>query len=429
MEVKLEIKDSELLDVQQALRWLLSRFAPLGMEEVPLRRAAGRVLFEDIHATIDLPSFPNSAMDGFAVRSIDVLKASQDNPIQLDVVVDIPAGQVVDISIGAGQAARIMTGAPVLEGADAVVPVENTDFNYRQPGLEAPESVKIFAPEESGANIRRRGDDVRMGETVMRSGRRLRSQDLGFLSMLGIGHVPVHRKPRVAIISSGSELLPVDAPLEVGKIYDANSYALISLVEQLGGEAIELGIVPDHLEAVQSSLERAITAEADLILSSAGVSVGAFDFIREVVEKEGRLDFWRVNMRPGKPLAFGEYRGTPFIGLPGNPVSAFIGFQVFVRPAIDKILGLDAGNRMTQRVVLLDPVSSDGREAFLRVIVSLRGDEMVARLTGHQGSGNMHSLVQANALLLVPSGVKSMPAGNYAEVWFIDDGLLGITRS
>ena len=230
----------------------------------------------------------------------------------------------------------------------------------------------------------------------------------------------VHRKPRVAIFSSGDELIPPNEPLVPGKIHDANRYILINLVEQLGAKAVDLGIVLDKIDAIKTCLQSAIQTEADLILSSAGVSVGAFDFVRDVVESNGNLDFWRVNMRPGKPIAFGNYAGTPFIGLPGNPVSAFVGFQVFVWSAISKMLGLQVNNRSVQKVKLLEPVSSDGRETFLRVIISAQDNEMVARLTGHQGSGNLLSLVQANALLLMPSGVKSIPAGSYAEIWSLD---------
>jgi molybdopterin molybdotransferase len=326
-----------------------------------------------------------------------------------------------DGEIRSGQAARIMTGAPIPEGADAVVPVENTDFNYRKAGVQAPKYVKVYNGEAAGANVRPAGEDVRKGEVVLHSGKPLGPHDLGLLSMLGFGRVPVHRKPRVAVFSSGNELLPVDAPLVPGKIHDANRPMLLALIEQLGGVPLDLGIVLDEFDAVQAILDRAVVARVDLILSSAGVSVGAFDFVREVVETRGRLEFWRVNMRPGKPLAFGEYQGVPFVGLPGNPVSAYIGFLVFVRPAIEKMLGLDGFIRTTQRVKLMEPVESDGREAYLRVVVSLDKDEFTARLTGHQGSGNLRSLVQANALLLVPSGVKSMPAGTYGYVWFIAD--------
>jgi molybdopterin molybdotransferase len=195
----------------------------------------------------------------------------------------------------------------------------------------------------------------------------------------------------------------------------------MALVQQTGGSPINLGIVPDQADAVQACLDRAVSARVDLILSSAGVSVGAFDFVRSVVEQRGRLDFWRVNMRPGKPLAFGEYQGVPFIGLPGNPVSAFVGFEVFVRPALLKMAGIEDWNRYAQRVELREPIESDGRESYLRAIVQQDGSRLAAHLTGHQGSGNLHSLVKANALLIIPSGVKSLPAGAEVNAWLLGD--------
>ena len=410
-----------LLSVKEARQRLLSNFIPLGVEKISLPEAAGRVLAEEIVAPYDLPPFPNSSMDGFAIRVSDVSGAGPENPVTLSVVADIPAGQVADFSLQPGQAARIMTGAPILTSAEAVIPVEDTDFNFRQPGVKLPEKVKVFRPVLMGENVRPAGQDVQAGEVVMHPGSRLRPQDIGFLSMLGLAKVPVHRLPRIAIFSTGDELLPVEAPLRPGKIHDANSYILISSVEKAGGEAVHLGIVPDEAEAVKACLDKAVSEEVDLILSSAGVSVGAFDFVRSVVEQHGVLDFWRVNMRPGKPLAFGHYQGIPFIGLPGNPVSAFVGFEVFVYPALAKLAGMSETGRLTQSVQLLEAVDSDGRESYLRAFVSQEDGRRVARLTGHQGSGNLRSLVQANSLLLIPSGVKSLPAGVEVEAWMLGE--------
>jgi molybdopterin molybdotransferase len=378
------------------------------------------VLAEDILASVDLPPFPNSGMDGFAVRVADVSLARADAPVALRVVADIPAGREADIRLETGQAARIMTGAVVPEGAEAVIPVEDTDFSYRQAGVEAPQVVKIYRSTRTGDHIRPAGQDVRRGELILRAGTILRPQDAGILSMLGQAQVPVHQIPRVAIFSSGDELLPVEAELAAGKIHDANSYILISLVEQCGGQAIHLGIVPDNPKAVQDCLDRAVAERVHLILSSAGVSVGALDFVRSVVEQKGSLDFWRVNMRPGKPLAFGHYQGIPFIGLPGNPVSAYIGFEVFVRPALLRLQGMQQLFRPVWKVRLGEKIESDGRESYLRAIVERQEGELVARLTGHQGSGNLRSLVQANALLIVASGVKSLPSGAQVEAWILD---------
>ena len=253
----------------------------------------------------------------------------------------------------------------------------------------------------------------------MTSGLRIRPQDAGFLSMLGQATVPVRRRPRVAVFSSGDELLPVDQPLTPGKIHDANSVMIAGLVERCGAEAINLGIIPDRLEQVQAVLAQAAGAGVDLIISSAGVSVGAMDFVRAAIEQEGRLIFWRVNMRPGKPLVFGYYRQVPFVGLPGNPVSAFMGFEVFLRPALLKMLGMDPLIRSALRARLQEPLESDGRETYLRAIVDWQQGDPVVRLTGHQGSGNLRSLVQANALLFVPSGVKYVPSGAQVDVWLL----------
>jgi molybdopterin molybdotransferase len=237
--------------------------------------------------------------------------------------------------------------------------------------------------------------------------------------MLGEALVNVHRRPRVALLSSGDELLAVDAPLESGKIRDSNSYTLAALLEGADVEVVRLGVAADRREAVESLLEQAASQNADLILSSAGVSVGAFDFVKEVVEANGRLNFWRVNMRPGKPLAFGDYRGIPFIGLPGNPVSAFVGFEVFVRPALGRLGGLKTGSRPTVRVRLGEAIESDGRESYLRAEVHEKDGVLIASLSGHQGSGNLLSLVRANALLIIPAGVKSAPATQEVDAWML----------
>ncbi|HEX7973114.1 MAG TPA: gephyrin-like molybdotransferase Glp, partial [Anaerolineales bacterium] len=317
---------SSLLSVSDAQQRLINQFSVLEARRVPLVEAAGRVLAEAVISSFDLPPFSNSSMDGFAVQAADLASARQDQPAALRVVADIPAGSRVQVKLRSGQAARIMTGAPLPKGADAVIPVENTDFSQRQAGLAPPKEVQAFSPVRVGENVRPQGMDVRAGEAVMQPGDRLRPQDIGFLAMLGVAQVKVIRSPRVAIFSTGDELLPVDAPLQEGKIYDSNTYALLAQVEQTGGIALNLGIIADQADAVQNCLDQAAASEVDLILSSAGVSVGAFDFVRNVVEQQGKLDFWRVNMRPGKPVAFGAYKGIPFIGLPGNPVSAFVGF-------------------------------------------------------------------------------------------------------
>jgi molybdopterin molybdotransferase len=410
-----------LLSVDQARERILSHFQPVSSEIVPLADCSSRVLAQDAIATLDLPPFDNSSMDGFAVLAADTEGASPDTPRRLRVVADIPAGSQPTITLGAGDAARIMTGAPIPAGADAVVPVEDTDFDHRDAGTPAPGEVQIFKAVKPGTNRRQRGTDLHAGQVVLHKGRILRPQDLGLLATLGLPNVLVYRRPRLALFSSGDELLPAEAPLEEGKIRDSNSYTLAALIEEAGAEVMRLGVARDNREAVQERLDRAADLHVDLILSSAGVSVGAFDFIKLVIESNGRMDFWRVNMRPGKPVAFGAYRGIPFIGLPGNPVSAFVGFEVFVRPTIGRLSGSFGGDRPAIRVRCEEQIDSDGRESYLRANVSEDPEHggYTARLTGHQGSGNLHSLVQANALLIIPAGVKCVPAGEEVQAWLI----------
>ena len=405
-----------LLSVAEARERILSHLQPVEPEPLPLADCADRVLAENIAAATDLPLFDNSSMDGFAVRSSDL---SDGSGAHLRVIGDIPAGSYPALLLGPGEAARIMTGAPLPAGADAVVPVEDTDFQSRDAGTPAPEAVTVLRGVGPGENVRRRASDVRAGEIVLHAGQLLRPQDLGLLAMLGRARVPVTRRPRIALLSSGDELLPVEAELEPGKIHDSNSYVLAALIRRAGAELIPLGVAGDRREWVHALLEKAAGSGADLILSSAGVSVGAFDFVKEVVDAHGQLDFWRVNMRPGKPLAFGQYRGIPFIGLPGNPVSAFVGFEVFVRPAVERLCGLAASKHRAVKARLGEQVHSDGRESYLRGELREEDGSLVAYLSGHQGSANMPALVRANALLIIPAGVKSAPAGWEVEAWLL----------
>jgi len=403
-----------MLSVTKARERILSQFHATTEESIPLIECANRVLFVDITAAHDLPLFDNSSMDGFAIRAVDSLNAAASR-LTLNVVADIPAGSAPTVILAQGEAARIMTGAQLPEGADAVIPVEDTDFNSRDAGTAAPQTVSFSRIANMGENVRPRGMDLHAGEVVLQKGRRLKAQDLGLLAMLGIAHVQVHKKPRVALLSSGDELLEVDAPLTAGKIHDSNSYALAALIQNAEADVLRLGVAKDRRESVASLLQKAVNEHVDLIVSSAGVSVGAFDFVKEVIESNGKLDFWRVNMRPGKPLAFGEYLGIPFIGLPGNPVSAFVGFEVFVRPVLDQLSSQLDGNRFTVKVRCEEEIESDGRESYLRAKIRNENGVNVAVLTGHQGSGNLLSLVQADALLIIPAGVKCVPVGQEVE--------------
>lgn len=408
-----------LLSVDQARERILSHFEPVETETLPLTNCIHRVLAADISAADDLPLFDNSSMDGFALRAADTSNAAPASRVTLRVVADIPAGSAPKVSLAPGEAARIMTGAQMPTGADAVVPVEDTDFDTRAPGTPAPATVTLEKPVHAGDNVRPRGMDARAGHNVLEKGNLLKPQDIGLLAMLGFAEVEVYRRPRVALLSSGDELLEAGAPLESGKIRDSNSYMLAALIESAGAQVLRLGIARDTRASVQGLIEQAVSLDADLILSSAGVSVGAFDYVKDVVESNGSLDFWRVNMRPGKPLAFGEYKNIPFIGLPGNPVSAFVGFEVFVRDALRRLGGIPDGGRQNVRVRCEEEIRSDGRESYLRAVLREKEGLYFARLTGHQGSGNLLSLVQADALLIIPAGVKCVPAGQELNAWLL----------
>ncbi|HEX7393618.1 MAG TPA: gephyrin-like molybdotransferase Glp [Anaerolineaceae bacterium] len=407
-----------LLSVSEARERILKHFSPLDLQEVSLENALGRVLFENISASIDLPTFSNSGMDGFAVRAADISQAATLLPVELTVVMDIPAGAAPKQVLGAGEAARIMTGAMLPEGADCIIPLENTDRDG-QSSAYLGQPIKIFRTAHIGEYVRTKGQDMSKGQLVLERGRRLEPQDIGLLATLGIVKVKVIRRPRVAILSSGDEIISPDAPLEPGKIRDSNSFMISALITQAGGEVLRLGVAHDILEAIRDLLDQAASYSVDLIITSAGVSVGAFDFVRTAVEKNGQLEFWRVNMRPGKPLSFGSYKGIPFVGLPGNPVSAYVGFEVFVRPALGRLSGLSNVDHPVTRVTLGEPIESDERESYLRASLKHENGQTVAYLTSHQGSGNLFSLVLANALLIVPSGVKSLPIGAEVDSWLL----------
>ena len=383
-----------------------------------LTRCSGRVLAADIRA-IDLPAFDNSSVDGFAVMAADLSASSARRPLRLRVIADIPAGSAPKVRLRPGLSARIMTGAPLPGGADAVVMLEDTDASRAQVDAARPAWVTVHKPVERGENVRRRATHLKRGQKVLISGRRLRPQDLGMLAMLNVPRVKVFRRPRVALLSSGNELGLVGRAMGSGKIPDSNSHTLAALVADAGCEVLSLGIARDQSRAIRARLDRAVHEHVDLILSSAGVSVGALDLVRRVVESRGQLDFWRVNVRPGKPLAVGTYRAVPFIGLPGNPVSAFVGFELFVRPALARLAGLGVPRQRIVHATLAEPVKSDGRESYLRANVSERDGRYALRLAGDQGSANLYSLVQANALLIIPAGVKSLAVGDRVRAWLV----------
>ncbi len=409
-----------MLSVSEALSRVLSNFQPLGAEPVAAIDAAGRVLAEPVWATLNLPSFANSSMDGYAVRAADVRGAAAHAPATLAVIGDVPAGVLPSVAVQSGAAVRIMTGAHVPGGADAVVPVEATDDTRSPTGGPLPAFVQIREPVLAGANIRAVGEDVRLGEEVLPRGTPLRPYDIGVLAAFGMNQVAVVRRPRVAILGTGDELVDIDQVPADGQIRDTNSLTLTALARKYGAEPIRLGLARDRVEDVYARLLSAVQSGADLIVSSAGVSVGAYDVVKAALERGGSLDFWRVRMRPGKPLAYGRFRGVPFFGLPGNPVSAVVGFEIFVRPAILKLAGRLRLDKPKVEVSISEPLYSDGRESYLRAVVVRDGDGYVARSAGGQGSNMIASLARSNALVIIPEGVRAVAAGTRLAAWMLD---------
>jgi molybdopterin molybdotransferase len=408
----------EMLPVAEAQRLVLDQIQPCDAESVELLESLGRVLAEDVIAQDDLPPFDNSGMDGYAVRAEDVADASRETPITLSVVADIAAGHPTDILVGRGQAARIMTGAPIPQGADAVVPVEVTDEPMR--GGALPATIGVLARPRQGEHIRPAGGDVRRGQRALNAGAVIRPAEIALLAALGRARARVIRRPRVAILATGDELVHPGEALQPGQIRNANGIGTAAQVIRAGGAPIQLGIARDTVEDVRFKLGEGLAAEADLFVVSAGVSVGAYDLVKEVVQAEGHLSFWRVRMRPGKPLAFGRFCGVPFFGLPGNPVSALLTFEQFVRPAILKMSGRARRFRPQVQVELAEDVTGDGRETYARALVAREGNRYIARLSGGQASNVLSALVAANALVIVPEGQTRLAAGALVMAQMLD---------
>ena len=399
-----------MLSVAEAVARIVAGVRPLDEESVSLRDALGRVLAHDVISPITLPHWTNSAMDGYAVRGADIVGASNTEPVELPVLETIAAGAFATRPLGPRQATRIMTGAPLPEGADTVIRVEDTDAGLAR--------VRILKDRDAHKNIRLRGEDLHEGTVALPRGIPVGAAQVGILASIGQATARVHRRPRVAILGSGDELVDLDRFEEVRagqKIVSSNSYTLDALVRSAGGEPVGLGHSADTLDAMRALLERAIEERPDLIVTSAGVSVGEFDHTRTALESLGAtMDFWKVRMRPGAPLGFGAVRGIPWIGLPGNPVSAMVTFELFVRPAMRRMLGHARLHRRPVAVRLDEPVSIGAKLThFLRAIVTPNADGvMTARLTGPQGSGILTSMSLANALLVVPEDRSTVPEGS-----------------
>ena len=408
-----------MLTVAQASERILAEIRPLGAESVPLRRALARICADDILATVTMPPWANSSMDGYAVRSADITAAMSGEPVKLKVAATIAAGAFAPRELRRGEAMRIMTGAPVPDGADSVIRKEDTDGGTSR--------VEIRNARDVWKNIRPAGEDFQRGDVLAKRGSPVRPALLGVLASSGVKTVKVVRRPRVAIISSGNELVELDhfTQVEAGeRIVSSNSYTLEALTKVAGGVPINLGIAAD----TKASLRRKLAGArgSDLILTSAGVSVGDLDHTRDVfADLGGEQKFWKVKMRPGAPLAFGLLGGVPWVGLSGNPVSAMVSFELFVRPALRKMQGYSALFRRTVTVVLEEDVRIGARLThFLRAIVTRRDDgSFSARLTGPQSSAALTSMARANALLVVPETSDVVTKGSQLSALMLDQSL------
>ena len=415
-----QVSELEYLTVADALARVLATVSVLEAERVPLADALGRVLAEPVVARDSLPPFDNSSMDGYALHSADIGLASAENPVALHVVADIAAGSWPEFTLERGTAARIMTGAPVPDGADAVIPVEDTDEQWRESDRPLPETICVSRSVSSGDYIRRIGSDVRTGMQVIEAGHRVRPQEIGLMASLGVSQVATIRRPRVGILSTGDELVAVDASLTPGKIRNSNSYAQAAQIADAGAIPVLLGTAGDTEASVRERLQAGLDAGVDLFVSSAGVSVGAYDVVKAVLEQDGTVGFWRVRMRPGKPLALGRYGGVPYLGLPGNPVSAMVSFERFARPAMLKMAGHTQLARPQITVTMLEPMHSDGRESYIRAIIERTDDGYTAKTTGGQDSHMITSLVKSNGLVIIPEGVTDVAAGEQLTALMID---------
>ena len=393
------------MSADDALARILSGVPALPAVSVPLLDALGLVLAEDVSADRDVPPFRNSAMDGYAVRADDVARA----PAQLRVVGEVAAGGFPDRAIGRGEAMRIMTGAPMPDGADTVVRVEDTDNRS--------DVVTITAATPKGLSVRQAGEDLRKGETILTSGTVVRAAEIGLLASVGKAMVRVFKRARVAVLSTGDEIVDVNAPIARGQIRDANRYSLASAIRAAGAEPWVRGIVRDTPDALRAALREAMSA--DVIVTSGGVSVGDHDHLKPVLSELGTIDFWAIAIRPGRPLAFGELkdgeRRVPIFGLPGNTVSALLTFEIFVRPALLRMQGREHVSRPRTTARLLEPIEKIPSLRFFARGIHDPGAGTV-RLTGPQGSGILRSMSLANCLIDLPVGRDRYEAGETVDV-------------
>jgi len=418
-----------MISVEEALEKILSYVEVLEPERKPILDCLGQVLAEDVYSTIDIPPLDNSAMDGYALRARDTRGVSKSSPRYLVVVGEVAAGSISAKEVKPGTAIRIMTGAPLPEGADAVVRFEDTDeVNRKLSGGDLPH-IGILCQAEKGLDVRGRGEDIAKGDLILKKGKVLRPQEIGVLASLGCSTALVIRRPIVAILATGDELIGVDQPLSPGKIHDSNNYTIAAEVSRYGGIPKLLGIGRDSVQSLTKKIYEGLGA--DMLITSGGVSKGDYDIVKDVLAGHGEVGFWTVCMKPGKPLAFGVIKKTeggrekkvPHLGLPGNPVSSMVTFEQFARPAILKMMGKKIlAKPVIQAIIEDDVVDTDERRLFARVSVTKRGGQYYASVTGPQGSGILTSMAKANGLAIIPENSKGVKAGEVVEVQMLDWG-------
>jgi molybdopterin molybdotransferase len=415
---------ADLLSVEEAVERVLGLVEPMSAAQVPLLKADGLVLAEDIIAPFDIPALPNSAMDGYAVVASDLANATQEAPVTLTLVGQVQAGQLPTVAASPGNAVRIMTGAPVPDGADAIVPYEYSDeVARRAAGTDGAEITLHHAP-FPGDHVRPAGEDTTKGALIFSKGRVLDPPSVGVLASFGYATAPVIRRPRVAVLATGDEVQTPGETLEPGRLFDSNTYAVAAAVRRWGGEPVLLGIARDNIEDLRAKLREGL--EADLLITSAGVSAGAFDMVKDALAELGSIDFWAVRMRPARPIAFGilqasDGRKVPHLGLPGNPASALVALVQFGRPAIMKMQGMTPRPLPRVRVILDDALhNSDGRRVYARVALERRDGVIHARLTGAQGSNLLTSVAAADGLAICPEEQTSREAGSEVVVELLD---------
>jgi molybdopterin molybdotransferase len=417
-----------MISVEAALEKILSYVDVLESEEKPILDCLGQVLAEDIYSTLDIPPMDNSAMDGYAVRAEDSYGASKSSPRNLVVVGELAAGAMPHAEVAPGTAIRIMTGAPLPKGADAVIQFEDTDEAARKSSGADLSQIGILRQADKGLNVRCKGEDIVGGELVLERGKVLRPSELGVLASVGRSVVRVVRRPVVAVLATGNELLDIDQPLDGGKIHNSNTYTIAGQVLRYGGIPKIIGIAQDAFQSLSTKIEEGLCS--DMLITSGGVSLGDYDIVKEVLASRGEIAFQTVCMRPGKPSAFGvivkveggKEKRVPHLGLPGNPVSSMVSFEQFARPAILKMMGRTNFAKPTVQAIIEEDVANlNGRRMYVRAIVTTREGKFYARLTGRpHGSGVLTSMAKANGLAMVPEHTEGVKAGDIVQVQMLD---------